>query len=130
MTTRERPIGQVERELRERAATVEPEPGVYGCLRCGRTDGVQMFTVVIGRAEDLERQGGLNLMDGWMRDRAGHDLAGRLVCPCCSFRGCPHTKPWNCPTCGLPAEPAGSLPGGGPFTRCGFDGAHVPETAL
>jgi len=126
--TKESPVQRVDREMRERAARGEPEPGIFVCGRCGRDD-CRMYTVLIDRREDLERQGELNLLDGHMRDLPGHDMKGVLLCPCCSFAnlsGCSH-QPLDprCPVCGLSSLPTGSLPTGGPFVRC--DGRSVHE---
>jgi hypothetical protein len=92
MTTRELLADRVAREMRERAASGEPEPGVYGCLRCGRDD-CRMYTVVLDARGTVKEMGDLNLMDGWMRSRPHQELQGRLICPCCSFKDCPHREP-------------------------------------
>lgn len=117
---------RVAREMRDRAIAGEPEPGTFRCLRCGRDD-CQMFTVLIGKAEQLREMGELNRLDQYMSQLPGRDMKGVLLCPCCSFphvSGCTHPQRRDCPTCGLPTEPAGSLFGGGPFVRCSFDGQH------
>lgn len=65
---------RVGEELAERARTGEPEPGIYFCGRCMRSEGVQMFTVRVP-SQNPRRPDGFD---------------GKLICPCCSFPDCPH----------------------------------------
>lgn len=112
----------------DRAERGEPGPGVYVCNRCGHDD-CRMYTVVLDAAEDRREMGELNRLNIFDASLWTRRLKGVLLCPCCSFphlSGCTHPTKANCPTCGQPTEPAGSLPGGGPFTRCAFNGVH-PE---
>lgn len=134
MTAAETMTGRVDREMRERAARGEPEPGIYLCARCGRDD-CRMYTVVDAPTEvnALRNHGLLNRMDQSMRTLPGADMHGELLCPCCSFphlSGCTHPRKQSCSRCGLPMEPAGSLPGGGPFVRCDGPQSHPPREAV
>lgn len=126
--TRELMAQRIGREMRERALRGESEPGTYSCLRCGRDD-CRVFLSVMTPEEADANEGILNRLDRYMHRLPGWDLKEALLCPCCSFpelSGCPHPQKHDCPTCGLPTEPAGSLFGGGPFVRCAFEGVH-PE---
>jgi hypothetical protein len=117
---------RVLREMVERAGRGEPEPGTYSCLRCGRDD-CRMFTVVLDARGARVEMGELNRLNRFDATVWTMRLKGVLLCPCCSFphlSGCRHPTKADCPTCGMPTEPAGSWPGGGPFTRCSFDGHH------
>lgn len=121
-------VDDVTQAMIERAARGEPEPGIYVCAQCGRDD-CRMYTVVLDEAGDRAEMGELNRLNRFDATDWTRRLKGILLCPCCSFRdlsGCSHPVRADCVVCGFCTEPAGSLPGGGPFTRCPFDGNHPP----
>ena len=81
-------------EARARAGL--PEPGEHFCAWCGGPATVYA-----------------DLVDGRREIQTA-----RFVCPCCSFRGCPHrASARSCPSCGRPVGP-------GWATQCPFAGEH------
>jgi hypothetical protein len=125
-------VQRIDREVRERAARGEPEPGIYVCGRCGRDDA-RMYIEILTPADADRQEGLLNRLDGHMHRLPGWDCKGRLLCPCCSFphlSGCPH-QPLDprCPVCNNSTLPTGSLPTGGPFVRCDGAASHPERSA-
>lgn len=97
-----------------------PRPGiVWGCVICARTD-----------VHVVEREVRRPHVKGRGPAEAGRvvkvvgdeavEIERTLVCPCCSFDGCPHPKRGpQCEYCGRPRDP-------GWATQCTCDLSAVP----